>query len=233
MLISGRGSNMQAIANACEQNKLDAELCAVISNNPEAAGLRFAIENHIPTDVVDHRDFNSRDAFDAALADKIDQYDPQWVALAGFMRILGTDFVKRYNGRLLNIHPSLLPAYPGLNTHQRVLNAGERHHGASVHFVTAELDAGPVISQSCVEVLPDDDALRLQERVLKTEHSLYVQALALCVNGNVRLDSGECHFTQSADASSTNAVKVVSDDKVEDAVNVDGSGKATNAVTVK
>jgi len=194
VLISGRGSNMSAIVNACLQAKLEAEVVAVISNNPEAAGLSFANDAGIQTQVVDHKQFAERSQFDAKLAEVIDSFRPDWIALAGFMRILGTDFVNRYAGKMINIHPSLLPAYPGLDTHARVLEAGDTHHGASVHFVTPELDAGPVIAQSRVKVEPTDTESVLASRVLSTEHNLYVHALQLCVNGNARLLRGECYL---------------------------------------
>ncbi len=201
VLISGRGSNMQAIVHACQQDQLDAEVVAVISNNPDAAGLKFATQHNIPAHTINHRQYDSRANFDKALLQQIDQYRPDWVALAGFMRILEPAFVTQYLGRLINIHPSLLPAYPGLNTHQRVLEAGEQQHGASVHFVTPELDAGPVILQSRVDVLPNDNVERLQSRVLNTEHALYVEALQLCVSKAARFVDGECYFSSIKNSS--------------------------------
>ena len=185
ILISGRGSNMEALVRACPAG---AQVRAVISNRADAAGLDFARAQGIATDVVAHRDFPSREAFDAALAQAIDRFAPDWVVLAGFMRVLTEGFVAHYAGRLLNIHPSLLPAFPGLDTHARALAAGVCLHGATVHFVTPELDGGPPIMQAAVPVLPDDDEDALAARVLAQEHRLYPQALAACVRGEVRLD---------------------------------------------
>ncbi|MBR4736128.1 MAG: phosphoribosylglycinamide formyltransferase [Rhodocyclaceae bacterium] len=185
ILISGRGSNMEALVRACPAG---AQVRAVISNRADAAGLDFARAQGIATDVVAHRDFPSREAFDAALAQAIDRFAPDWVVLAGFMRVLTAGFVEHYAGRLLNIHPSLLPAFPGLDTHARALAAGVCLHGATVHFVTPELDGGPPIMQAAVPVLPDDDEDALAARVLAQEHRLYPQALAACVRGEVRLD---------------------------------------------
>ena len=185
ILISGRGSNMEALVRACPAG---AQVRAVISNRADAAGLDFARAQGIATDVVAHRDFPSREAFDAALAQAIDRFAPDWVVLAGFMRVLTAGFVAHYAGRLLNIHPSLLPAFPGLDTHARALAAGVCLHGATVHFVTPELDGGPPIMQAAVPVLPDDEEDALAARVLAQEHRLYPQALAACVRGEVRLD---------------------------------------------
>src|SRR5712671_1595923 len=170
VLISGRGSNMQAL--------LEAELpvSAVISNRADAKGLAIAASHGVATRVVEHRNFSSREAFDAALAGEIDRFEPRLVALAGFMRVLTPAFVERYAGRLLNIHPSLLPAFPGLNTHQRALQAGVKVHGCTVHFVTAELDHGPVVIQAEVPVRDDDSAETLAARVLRREHLIYPRA---------------------------------------------------------
>jgi len=187
VLISGRGSNMQAIVEACQSGDVNAEVVAVISNNPDAQGLRYASDKNIATDVLDHQSFVDRSEFDSALQTLVESYEPDWVLLAGFMRILGTDFVQHYEGRMINIHPSLLPLYPGLNTHARALAAGDAVHGATVHFVTPELDAGPIIAQTEVSVLPNDTEQSLADRVLSTEHELYVRALQLCVNGDAQL----------------------------------------------
>ena len=204
ILISGRGSNMEALVRACPEG---ARVCAVISNRADAAGLDFARAHGIATDVVAHGEFPSREAFDAALAQAIDRFAPDWVALAGFMRVLTAGFVERYAGRLLNIHPSLLPAFTGLHTHQRALAAGVCLHGATVHFVTPELDGGPPIMQAAVPVLPDDDEDRLAARVLQQEHRLYPQALAACVRGDVRLDAatGRVQWRGEALAAADNA----------------------------
>lgn len=181
ILISGTGSNMAAIVEAARRQdwaqRLNARVAAVISNRPEARGLAFAQERGIATDVVDHRRFNSREAFDAALAQAVDAHRPALVALAGFMRILTPVFVERYAGRLLNIHPSLLPAFAGLHTHQRAIDMGCRFAGATVHQVTAELDHGPILEQAAVPVLPDDTADTLAARVLTQEHLIYPRAI--------------------------------------------------------
>ena len=182
ILISGRGSNMLSIINEVKQGTLTADIVAVISNKPEAAGLIAAQQAGINTEVVDHTAFDNRDAFDKALADRIDGYQPDLVILAGFMRILTPEFVTRFTNRLINIHPSLLPKYKGLNTHQRVIEAGEKQHGATVHFVTAELDDGPIIVQASVPVKEDDDIETLTKRVLAQEHKLYPQAIRQLTN---------------------------------------------------
>ena len=181
ILISGTGSNMAAIVRACERERwaerLNARVAAVISNRPGAKGLDFAREQGIAAAVVDHKAFDGREAFDAALAAEIDRHDPALVVLAGFMRILSAGFVQHYAGRLVNIHPSLLPAFTGLHTHQRALAAGCTVAGATVHQVTAELDAGPIVDQAVVPVLPGDTPDTLAARVLAQEHVLYPRAL--------------------------------------------------------
>lgn len=187
ILISGRGSNLQAIVDA----RLPIDIRAVISNNPNAPGLALATSAGIPVQAVDHRTFPDRAAFDRALGDRIAAYAPTWVLLAGFMRILGPEFIDRFAGRLINIHPSLLPQFPGLNTHERALAAGVAEHGATVHFVTHQVDGGPVIAQACVRVEPGDDAESLAARVLAAEHALYPQAIHSLVAGAVRLENGE------------------------------------------
>lgn len=197
VLISGRGSNMRAIIEACKNGKLDANVVAVVSNRPDAAGLDFAAAQNIETVVLDHKAFSDRNDFDAELLTLVDSFKPDWVAMAGFMRILSAKFVEHFLGRMINIHPSLLPLYPGLNTHAQVLAAGDARHGASVHFVTPELDAGPVIAQSEVTVLHSDTEQILAARVLDTEHELYVQALQLCVSGAARFVNGECYLDKS------------------------------------
>lgn len=182
ILISGGGSNMAAIVRAAEQERwatrFDARVAAVISNKADAGGLAFARGRGIPTAVVPHHDFASREDFDAALARAIDAHAPSLVVLAGFMRILTPGFVTRYAGRLLNIHPSLLPAFPGLHTHQRAIEAGCKVAGLTVHQVTVELDHGPILAQAVVPVLPDDTSASLAGRVLVHEHRVYPQAIA-------------------------------------------------------
>jgi len=187
ILISGRGSNMEAIVRAAIPG---ARVAAVISNRPNAGGLVFAAANGIATEVLDHTGFAGRDQFDAALAEMIDRHSPDLVVLAGFMRMLTPGFVRRYEGRLINIHPSLLPSFTGLHTHRRALESGVRVHGATVHFVTAELDGGPIIVQAVVPVLPDDTEDELAERVLVQEHRMYPQAVRWIVEDRVRLDQG-------------------------------------------
>jgi phosphoribosylglycinamide formyltransferase 1 len=182
ILISGGGSNMAAIVRSAQregwQKSLHAQVAAVISNRADAGGLAFAREQRIATDVVDHKRHPAREAFDAELAAAIDRQQPALVVLAGFMRILTPAFVQRYQGRLLNIHPSLLPAFPGLHTHQRAIDAGCKVAGATVHQVTSELDHGPILAQAVVPVLPDDTAQTLAARVLTQEHLIYPRAIA-------------------------------------------------------
>lgn len=181
ILISGGGSNMAAIVRAAQQGdwaqQYGARVAAVISNKADAKGLQFAKDNGIATAVLDHKAFASREDFDAALAQQIDTYQPHLVVLAGFMRILTPGFVAHYAGRLLNIHPSLLPAFPGLHTHQRALDAGCKFAGCTVHEVTQELDVGPILEQAVVPVLPDDTADTLAARVLTQEHIIYPRAV--------------------------------------------------------
>ncbi|NJS35542.1 MAG: phosphoribosylglycinamide formyltransferase [Brachymonas sp.] len=177
ILISGGGSNMAAIVKTAQRERWEAtvgaHIAAVVSNKADAKGLQFAAAQGIATRVLDHKAFVSREAFDAALADCIDEYSPNLVVLAGFMRILTPAFVNHYAGRLINIHPSLLPAFPGLQTHERALAAGAKFAGATVHEVTAELDHGPILAQAVVPVLPSDDAAALAARVLTQEHLIY------------------------------------------------------------
>jgi len=188
ILISGRGSNMEAIVRACSREDWPAQVAAVIANRPDAAGLAFAASHGITTAVVDHRQFPDRESFDAALARQIDAFAPDLVALAGFMRVLTPGFVDRYAGRMLNVHPSLLPSFPGLKTHQQALDAGVRLHGASVHFVTSQLDHGPIVAQAAVPVEAGDTPAMLAERVLATEHIIYPRAVRWFVEGRLALD---------------------------------------------
>ncbi|MSQ54585.1 MAG: phosphoribosylglycinamide formyltransferase [Betaproteobacteria bacterium] len=185
VVISGRGSNMQALIEA------DIPVAAVISNRADAGGLAIAAQHAVPTGVVEHKGFASRDAFDAALAAAIDAFSPKLVALAGFMRILTPAFVNRYAGRLVNIHPSLLPAFTGLDTHARALQAGVKLHGCTVHFVTAELDHGPIIAQAAVPVHAGDTAHTLAARVLREEHRIYPQAVRWFLEGRLAVH-GNC-----------------------------------------
>lgn len=187
VLISGRGSNMRALLDA------GLPVSAVISNRAAAEGLTVAAARGVATGIVEHRNYPTREAFDAALATQIDRFSPRLVALAGFMRILTPAFVERYHGRLLNIHPSLLPAFPGLDTHERALRAGVKVHGCTVHFVTAELDHGPIVAQAAVPVLPGDDAARLAARVLAQEHVVYPRAVHWFLDGRLTLGNGVVH----------------------------------------
>jgi phosphoribosylglycinamide formyltransferase-1 len=190
VLVSGRGSNLEAIHARCAEQRWPAAVVAVVSNRPGAGGLDFAARHGIATAVVDHRAFAERAEFDAALAAAIDAFAPDVVVLAGFMRVLGEAFVRRYEGRLLNIHPSLLPAFPGLLTHRRAIEAGCKLAGATVHFVTPELDHGPIVMQAAVPVLASDDETSLAARVLAAEHVIYPQSVRWFVEGRLALDGG-------------------------------------------
>jgi phosphoribosylglycinamide formyltransferase-1 len=186
VLISGRGSNMEAIVRA----GLPAKVAAVISNRPDAAGLRFAAQAGVDTQVVDERAFASREAFEGELAAAIDRGSPDLVALAGFMRVLGADFVRRYSGKLLNIHPSLLPAFPGLHTHRRALQEGVKLHGCTVHFVTPQVDHGPIVVQAAVPVRAEDTEAALAARVLRQEHRIYPLALRWFLEDRLVVENG-------------------------------------------
>ena len=190
ILLSGRGSNMQAIVERCAEEGWNARVVGVASNRPGAAGLAWAAERGIATAALDHREHASREAFDAELARVIDLWAPDLVVLAGFMRILGNDFVRRLEGRLLNIHPSLLPAFAGLHTHRRAIEAGCKLAGATVHFVTPELDHGPIVAQAVVPVLPGDDEQSLSDRVLVQEHRIYPLAVRWFVEVRLRIEAG-------------------------------------------
>jgi phosphoribosylglycinamide formyltransferase-1 len=199
VLISGRGSNLEAIINATQTGELPVDLCAVISNQSHATGLWAARQQGIPTEVIDHRNFPDRNAFDRVLAERIDRRQPHLVVLAGFMRLLGPDFIDQYAGRLVNIHPSLLPAFPGLHTHERALAAGAKRHGATVHFVTHDMDSGPIIAQAIVPVLPDDTAPALAARVLIEEHRLYPLAIRWYAEGRLTIRDGRVLLDGRAD----------------------------------
>ena len=186
VLVSGTGSNLQAILDAIDAG-LPAQVTAVISNQPQALALQRAAGRNIPTRVIDHRDCASREEFDARLGRLLDELNPQLVVLAGFMRILGDPLVRRWQGRMLNIHPSLLPDYRGLHTHRRVLEAGEQWHGCSVHYVTAELDGGPVIARARLEVRTNDNEASLKSRVHHCEHALYPRVIDWVARGRLKL----------------------------------------------
>ena len=190
ILISGRGSNMRAIMAACAVEGWNARIAAVVSNRPDAPGLAFAKAQGVATEVVDHRAFTSREQFDAALAVVVNRYAADLLVLAGFMRILTPGFVRQFEGRMVNLHPSLLPAFTGLHTHRRALEAGCKLSGATVHFVTPELDHGPIIAQAVVPVLAGDTEALLAERVTAVEHVLYPRAVGWWVGDLLRVNDG-------------------------------------------
>jgi phosphoribosylglycinamide formyltransferase-1 len=200
ILISGRGSNLQSILDA----KLDAQIAVVISNNPAARGIDIARSAGVDTVVIDHRAFPDRASFEAVLADKVDSYRPDLLVLAGFMRILTEGFIRRFKDRIMNIHPSLLPAFPGVDTHRRALHEGVRIHGCTVHFVTPDLDHGPIVVQAAVPVLPGDDEERLAARVLEQEHRIYPEAIRWYLDGSLRFDGNR--VTVSAGRSAPGAM---------------------------
>jgi phosphoribosylglycinamide formyltransferase-1 len=200
ILISGRGSNMEAIVRSAQaeqwESVLQARIAGVISNRPNAAGLAIARDLGVPTLALDHKIYATREAFDAALAQAIDAWQPDLVLLAGFMRVLTAGFVSRYAGRLMNIHPSLLPSFAGLDTHQRALDTGVKIHGSTVHFVTPDLDDGPIIIQAAVPVLPQDNASTLATRVLQQEHRIYPLAVRWFVEGQLQVEQGRVRQLQ-------------------------------------
>lgn len=177
VLVSGSGSNLQAIIDRIEDDSINAKICAVISNKPDAFGLRRAHKANIPTELIDHNQYNSRESFDAELTRTIEKYQPELIVLAGFMRILTDEFVNHFYGKMINIHPSLLPKYRGLHTHKRALEAGDSEHGLSIHFVSSELDGGPIILQTSVPVLDNDTEEKLAKRVLIEEHRAYPKVI--------------------------------------------------------
>jgi phosphoribosylglycinamide formyltransferase-1 len=201
ILISGRGSNMQAIVQASQSQQWPAQIAAVISNKPDAAGLAYAASQGIPTMVVESKVFPNRESFDAALQQAIDHFQADLVVLAGFMRILTPQFVQHYENRIMNIHPSLLPSFVGLHTHQQALDAGVKFHGATVHFVTAELDHGPIIDQACVRIEHTDTEDTLAQKLLVKEHQIYPRAVRLFVEGKLVLE-GNRVIVNGSDADS-------------------------------
>ena len=198
VLISGNGSNLQAIIDQVENNKLELRIACVISNKADAYGLVRARNSGIETKTISHKDYHSREAYDLALAKEIDSHSPNLIVLAGFMRILTDNFVNTYLGKLINIHPSLLPKYQGLNTHQRAIDAGDLLHGASVHFVTPELDAGPVLLQSTTDVTANDNAESLAKRIHVIEHKIYPMAINWILNQRVYMSSTHQLFLDNA-----------------------------------
>ena len=207
ILISGRGSNMQAVVDAARVQKWPARIVAVVSNRSDAPGLIFAQERGIPTEVVESKLFISRDAFDGALQEVVDRHVPDLVVLAGFMRILSAGFVEHYASRMINIHPSLLPSFTGLATHRRALEAGVKLHGATVHFVTPELDHGPIIAQAAVPVLAGDTEQSLALRVLEQEHVIYPLAIAWFIQGRLRVENGCVHIAHDAAGDATQPIQ--------------------------
>jgi phosphoribosylglycinamide formyltransferase-1 len=200
ILISGRGSNMQALIEA----NLSARISAVISNRPDAQGLEFAKMHGIETQVVDRRSYPDRNAFDTALAETVDAYEPDLIALAGFMHILEDGFVTRYQGRLMNVHPSLLPAFPGLYSHRQALKEGVKIHGCTVHFVTPQTDRGPIVIQAAVPVLPADTEESLSARVLQQEHRIYPKAVRWFMEGRLRVSDNSVDVSCGAPAANAN-----------------------------
>jgi len=194
VLISGSGTNLQAILDNIHQTDVPASVVAVISNRADAYGLKRAEQADVPAHVLSPRDHPSRENYDAALQELIDSFEPDLVVLAGFMRILSDDFVNHYHGRMLNIHPSLLPKYKGLKTHERVLEAGDNEHGCSVHYVTPELDGGPVILQATVPIAADDTPESLAQRVHQEEHRIYPQVIEWIARGRLSLDNHTVSF---------------------------------------
>jgi phosphoribosylglycinamide formyltransferase-1 len=197
VLISGSGSNLQAIIDSCESQQIHAEIVGVISNKAGVFGLERAAKHGISTKVIEHTAFSTRELFDKALVNSIDALDADVVILAGFMRILTPVFTEHYLGKLLNIHPSLLPSYPGLNTHQRAIDAGDEFAGASVHFVTAELDGGPVIIQSNVRIEANETSVSLAQKVLTKEHRLYPKAVEWLCNNTIELRGNIAYFNDA------------------------------------
>jgi len=193
-LISGSGSNLQAILDAVAEHKIHAHISAVISNRPDAFGLERARKAGVDTIVIDHTKFAERQQFDAALSQQVAELNPDLIVLAGFMRILPESFIKQYENRILNIHPSLLPEFKGMHTHRRALEAGHKEHGASVHFVSNELDSGPIVIQAKVSVLENDNEEALAERVLEQEHIIYPIAIEWFVSGRLSLINNQVYF---------------------------------------
>jgi phosphoribosylglycinamide formyltransferase-1 len=193
VLISGRGSNMAALVEAASDRSFPAEIALVLSNRPDAGGLAFARDRSIATAIVDHKAYGKdREIFECALQAALDHHRIELVCLAGFMRLLTQAFVTRWQGRMLNIHPALLPAFKGLDTHARAIAAGVRFHGATVHFVVPEMDSGPIVVQAALPVLPDDTPKSLAARVIKAEHAIYPLALRLLAEGRLRIDGDRC-----------------------------------------
>lgn len=193
VLISGNGSNLGSIIDHINKDKIEGSICCVLSNNPEALGLERAKEEGIPCEIVDHKQFAKRSDFDTKMVERLDKYKPDLIVLAGFMRILSYAFIQAYEGKILNIHPSLLPKYPGLNTHQRVLESGDSLHGISIHFVDESLDGGPICAQSKIKV-SNSNAYQLKERIHVLEHELYPKIIDLFAKGRLYLNEGKAYL---------------------------------------
>lgn len=194
VLVSGSGSNLQAIIDACTSHHINGEIVAVISNKPEVYALTRAKNSDIPAWVINHNAYSTREEFDHVMAQKIDTYHPDLIVLAGYMRILTADFVKRYTGKMINIHPSLLPKYPGLHTHKRAIEAGDQEHGTSVHFVTEELDGGPIILQAKVPIFADDEEQDVIDRVLVQEHQIYPLVIKWFCDNRLNMQNGRAYL---------------------------------------
>ncbi|WP_392566681.1 phosphoribosylglycinamide formyltransferase [Utexia brackfieldae] len=194
VLVSGNGSNLQAIIDACQNGKIAAQIAAVVSNKPGVYALERAQLAHIPTHVIDHHTYATREQFDVAVANIIDQYQPDLIVLAGYMRILTASFVEHYAGKMLNIHPSLLPKYPGLNTHQRAIDAKDSVHGTTVHFVTEQLDGGPIILQAKVPIFPEDEVVDIAQRVVTQEHLIYPLVIKWFIDGRLQMRQDKAYL---------------------------------------
>lgn len=197
VLVSGNGSNLQAIINACQNNLINGKIVAVISNKPDVYSLMRAKQANIPSHVINHKEFATREAFDHQLQLQIELYQPDLIVLAGYMRILTPHFVQHYSGKMLNIHPSLLPKYPGLNTHRRAMEAGDKEHGTTVHFVTDELDGGPIILQAKVPIFDNDEEQDIVERVLAQEHQIYPLVIKWFCDDRLTMINGRAYLDQT------------------------------------
>lgn len=197
ILVSGNGSNLQAIINACQNNLINGKIVAVISNKPDVYSLMRAKQANIPSHVINHKEFATREAFDHQLQLQIEQYQPDLIVLAGYMRILTPHFVQHYSGKMLNIHPSLLPKYPGLNTHRRAMEAGDKEHGTTVHFVADELDGGPIILQAKVPIFDNDEEQDIVERVLAQEHQIYPLVIKWFCDDRLTMINGRAYLDQT------------------------------------
>jgi len=227
ILISGRGSNMTALIRAAAEADFPAEIACIVSDKADAAGLAAAEAAGIPALAVPRGDFASKAAHEAAIEEALGQHSVELVCLAGFMRILSADFVRRWEGRMINIHPSLLPLFKGLDTHRRAIEAGMRIHGCTVHFVTLEMDSGPIIAQAAVPILPGETENGLAERVLRVEHRIYPLALALVASGRARMEEGRTAFSAAADIGWGERASLVVPSSLEEAVNLEDLARRT------